>query len=394
MGLLPMWVRHRRRFIIYAGIIIVVLATVDVLRGRRHVSLFTGNPMTISNFIHGKGSQDPCASLTGLEDVFVIVRTGSNEVHQKLPPLLNTTLPCFRHYGIWSDMEEEFAGQLVENALDEIDPHLLEKHADFEYYRHLQEQGRGSVSSEEVASWADAPNTDLGRDTPAWKLDKWKFLPVAKKAYRRHPTSKWYILIECDTYVFWATLLAYLSGIDASRPYYIGRQMNIADELFAYGGAGIIISNPAMEKLVEQHTASPGVYDNLTISQWAGDYILSRVMRDASVPLSQVWPTLEGEMPSALNLKTMSTKRHPLWCYYAATYHHMTPDDIYRYYEFDRSWDSAVSRPPPPKQPKRGVRFKKLMSSLNFSEPRPSTPRRCYPPHGLSAYERRGIRLG
>lgn len=184
-------------------------------------------------------------------------------------------------------MEEEVAGQHIENALDEIDPRLVEKHPDFEYYRHLQEQDRGNASSDEVAGWADAPNTDLGRDTPAWKLDKWKFLPVAKRAYRRHPTSKWYILIECDTYVFWASLLAYLSGIDASRPYYIGRQMNMAEDVFAYGGAGILISNPVMEKLVEQHSSSPEVYDELTISQWAGDYVLSRVMRDAGVPLSR-----------------------------------------------------------------------------------------------------------
>lgn len=342
MGLIPIWLGHRRRALIYAGIIIIVLATADVLRGPRHSSLFTAH--SISNLVHGKGNPDPCASLADLEDVFVIVRTGTNEVRQKLPPLLNTTLPCFRHYGIWSDMEEEFAGQHVEDALDEIDPHLLEKHPDFEYYRHLQEQGRGSVSSEEATNWTDAPNTDLGRDTPAWKLDKWKFLPVADKAYRRHPTSKWYVFIEGDTYVFWASLLAYLSGIDASRPYYIGRQMNLAEAVFAYGGAGIILSNPAMEKLVEQHRSSPELYDELTISQWAGDFILSRVMHDANIPLSQVWPTLEGEMPSTLNLKTVSTKRHHLWCYYAVTYHHMTPDDIYLYYDFERSWDSVVSR--------------------------------------------------
>ncbi|KAI1111383.1 hypothetical protein F5Y14DRAFT_443279 [Nemania sp. NC0429] len=341
MSLIPIWARHRRRFIVYAGILVSLLVIADLLRGPRDVSLFTGHSITLSNLVHGKGYQDPCASLTGLEDVFVIVRTGSNEVRQKLPALLNTTLPCFRHYGIWSDMEEEFAGQHIEDSLDEIDPHLLETHADFEYYRHLKAQGSGRASSEKAASWADAANTDIGRDTPAWKLDKWKFLPVAKKAYRRQPTSKWYVFVECDTYVFWASLLVYLSGIDAARPYYIGRQMNLGEDVFGYGGAGIIISNPAMQKLVEQLASSPEAYDELTIHQWAGDYVLSRAMHDAGVPLSPIWPTLEGEMPSTLNLQTMSTKNHRIWCYYAATYHHVSPEDAYLYYDFDQTWNST-----------------------------------------------------
>ncbi|KAJ8111198.1 hypothetical protein ONZ43_g5679 [Nemania bipapillata] len=248
-------------------------------------------------------------------------------------------LAPMKHYGIWSDRDEEFGRQRIANALDEIDSRLLEQHPEFEYYRNLQKQGDGTISSEETASWADAPNTDLGRNTPAWKLDKWKFLPIATKAYRQHPTSKWYMFIECDTYVFWTSLLAYLSKIDASRPYYIGRQMNIAKDVFAYGGAGIIISNVAMEKLVERNAANLETYNKLTINQWAGDYVLSRVMLDAGIQLSEVWPTLEGETPSLLDMKSLSTKGRHIWCYYVATYHHMTPEDIYTYYDFDRSWD-------------------------------------------------------
>ncbi|KAI0871805.1 hypothetical protein GGS24DRAFT_491936 [Hypoxylon argillaceum] len=330
---------YRRRLMIYAGITIFVVVAFNLLRGSPHLSLVADDASTIPYFIDENWRQDPCASLRGLEDVFVMVRTGSNEVHQKLPPLLNTTFHCFRHYGIWSDMEGDFAGQHISNALDDIDPRLLEHHPEFEYYRHLQEHGSGIISSEETASWADAPNTDFGRNTPAWKLDKWKFIPIAMKAYRQRPTSKWYIFIECDTYVFWNSLLAYLSKIDASRLYYIGRQMNIAKDVFAYGGAGIIISNPAMKKLVEQHAAHLEEYNILTINQWAGDYVLSRVLLDAGVQLSQVWPTLEGDSPAVLDMKSMSTKGRPIWCYYVGTYHHLTPDDIYAYYDFDRSWD-------------------------------------------------------
>ncbi|KAJ8126169.1 hypothetical protein O1611_g7469 [Lasiodiplodia mahajangana] len=340
MDLTPIWLRDRRHFMFYASVMIFILGMYNLFRVSPYVALVSTDSYTpIPHFVDEKGHQNPCASLHGLEDVFVIVRTGSNEVYQKLPPLLNTSLPCFRHYGIWSDMEEDFAGQHIANSLDEIDPRLIEHHPEFEYYRHLQEHGRGIASSAETAGWVDAPNTDLGRDTPAWKLDKWKFLPIAKKAYYQHPTSKWYIFIECDTYVLWGSLLAYLSKVDSSHPYYIGRQMNIAKDVFAYGGASIIISNSAMKKLVEQHAAHIEDYNKLTISQWAGDYVLSRVMFDAGIQLSQIWPTLEGETPAALDMKSTSTKGYPIWCYYVASYHHMAPDDIYAYHEFDRSWD-------------------------------------------------------
>ncbi|KAJ2985150.1 hypothetical protein NUW58_g4735 [Xylaria curta] len=339
MGLGPLWLGNRRRLVVYAGIFILIIGTLHVIRGTHVVTDdILATPYLVGGEVH---QEDPCASLGGLEDIFVIVRTGSNEVRQKLPPLLNTTLPCFRQYGIWSDLEEEFAGHHIANALDEIDSSLLEQHSDFEYYRHLQEQGKNTLSSEDAANWADAPNTGFGRDTPAWKLDKWKFLPVAKKAYQQNSTSKWYVFIECDTYVLWSSVLAWLSGIDASRPYYIGRQMNIGDAVFAYGGGGIFISNPAMEKLVERYTAESATYNELTINQWAGDFILSRAMLDVGIEVTPAWPTLEGERPAALDMNSRSTQGHNLGCYNAATYHHMTPDDIYAYYDFDIRWNLA-----------------------------------------------------
>jgi hypothetical protein len=343
MGLTPGGLWNRRRLVTYAGISTLVIAILHVLREYRHVPFITDRHLPLPYITTGSKPHDPCASLGGLEDVFVIVRTGSNEAHKKLPPLLNTTLPCYRHYGIWSDMEEEFAGQHIGNALDELDSGLVAQHPDFEYYRRLQEHGKEGFTSKEIEDWADAPNTGVGRDVPGWKLDKWKFMSTASKAYRQSPRSKWYVFTECDTYIFWHSLLTWLSHIDASRPYYVGRQMNLGSDKFAYGGAGIIISNPAMKHLVERHQNHTRAYNELTLSQWAGDYVLSKVMKDAGVELSWAWPTLEGDMPSTLDFKSKSSAGYPLWCYYATTYHHMTPGNIHSYYAFDQEWDSKVS---------------------------------------------------
>ncbi|KAI0972993.1 hypothetical protein F4678DRAFT_34593 [Xylaria arbuscula] len=346
MGLTPILPKNRRQLLAYVGVFILFVGGFHLLYDSRLTSFLTNHSETIPYPVGENGQQGPCASLGGLEDVFVIVRTGSNEVEKKLPPLINTTLPCFKHYGIWSDMEEEFAGLQITDALDEIDSGLLEQHPDFAYYRFLRELGKELSASDEVASWVDAPNTGAGRDTPAWRLDKWKFLPAARKAYRQNSASKWYIFVEADTYIFWDSLLTWLSSIDASRPWYIGRQMNLGSEVFAYGGAGIIISNSAIEMLIERHTADYEVYNNLTIVHWAGDFILSKVMSDAGVELSRVWPTLEGDMPALMDMKGKSLESRFLWCYYATTYHHMTPDDIYAYYDFEQRWKATENRFP------------------------------------------------
>lgn len=338
--------RSRRQLLTYAGALTLLVGGYHLLSTSHHAPSLIGSHSSTLPYLGGEKEphEDPCASLKGLEDVFVIMRTGSNEVSEKIPPLLNTTLPCFRHYGIWSDMEEEFAGLHIADALDEIDPGLLEEHSDFAYYRYLREKGKDGLSENDLAAWADAPNTAFGRDTPAWKLDKWKFLAVASKAYRQHSTSKWYIFIEGDTYILWTSLLPWLSNTDASRPLYIGRQMMIAADTFAYGGAGIIISNSAMERLIQQHTSDPQGYNELTLNQWAGDFIMSKVMSDAGIDLSPVWPTMEGESPSMMDMKSISTFGRHLWCYNAVSYHHVSPEDIYAYYDFERKWNSEVSR--------------------------------------------------
>ncbi|ETS78012.1 hypothetical protein PFICI_10074 [Pestalotiopsis fici W106-1] len=145
----------------------------------------------------------PCQSLHGFEDIFLVVRTGASEALEKLPVHLETTLRCLPNesYGIWSDLEETIQGHHVGNALDEVSPKIIEQHADFDYYRRLQEKGRAAFSVEELASWASAPNSANGRNTPGWKLDRWKFLPLAKKAYNQRPDAKWFIFTECDGHI-------------------------------------------------------------------------------------------------------------------------------------------------------------------------------------------------
>ncbi|KAJ3579280.1 hypothetical protein NPX13_g1285 [Xylaria arbuscula] len=132
--------------------------------------------------------------------------------------------------------------------------------------------------------------------------------------------------------------------------------MMIAQDTFAYGGAGIIISNSAMERLIQQHTSDVKGYNELTVNQWAGDFIMSKVMSDAGIDLTPVWPTMEGEMPAMMDMKGISTSGRHLWCYNAISYHHMSPEDIYAYYDFERKWNSENAN-----FPRHGDIFRELV---------------------------------
>ncbi|KAI1846248.1 hypothetical protein JX266_007773 [Neoarthrinium moseri] len=287
-----------------------------------------------------------CDITSGLQDIFLVLRTGANEALERLPAHFNTTLRCLssNDYGIWSDFEEDIGGYHVMNALDELAPEIVESNPDFAYYRRLQEGGRGSFTVEELEGWANAANGPAGRDSPGWKLDKWKFLPMVDKVYRQRHDAKWYVFMEGDTYFNWTNFLHWLSKIDPSKPYYIGKEVQIGDDIFAYGGAGFVISQPAMKALVEYRATKPGVYEELTANHWAGDCILGIAMKDAGVELSWQRPNFFGESPFAMDYSaTMRSSEHYAWCYYVSTYHHMTSSDIDEVFRFEKMWKEENS---------------------------------------------------
>ncbi|KAK6087973.1 hypothetical protein SCUP234_01039 [Seiridium cupressi] len=286
----------------------------------------------------------PCESLQGLEDVFLIVRTGASEALEKLPVHFNTTLRCLpqNSYGIWSDLEETIDCHYVGNALDELSSSTINEHPDFGYYRRLQENGRAGFSVEEMTRWASAPNSASGRNTLGWKLDKWKFLPLAKKAYRQRPDAKWFIFTECDGYINWTSLLSWLSHHDPSTPY-VGQLMVIGDVVFAYGGASFVVSNNAMKAVTEHYTADAEKYEDFTGHHWAGDCVLGKALKDIEIDFTQAWPTFLGDSPFDVNYNSsVSGPDRHLWCYYAMTWHHLSPFGMREFSAFEEDWNSKV----------------------------------------------------
>ncbi|KAI1767051.1 glycosyltransferase family 31 protein [Hypoxylon sp. FL1150] len=301
--------------------------------------LYFRKSATVSQDAFGTAFQS-CDSLQGLEDLFVVLRTGATEAPKKLPVHFTTTLRCVPNYALYSDYEEEIEGHHVYNALDEINPDIIATYPDFQYYRRLQEGGRDAFTAEEIKTWASAKNTNGGRDSPGWRLDKWKFLPLAEKALVAKPDAKWYFFIESDTYVFWQTLLEWLAHFDSSKPHYLGMQMQIGDVVFAYGGAGFAISNPALKKVVEHRRANLKFYDDFTGGHWAGDCVLGKAIADSGTNLLWSFPTLTGDMPADTDFNTSfgGQDKKP-WCFYSASYHHLPPTEYTNFAKFEQDWN-------------------------------------------------------
>lgn len=156
----------------------------------------------------------PCHQLHGAEDVLVIMKTGATEAREKLPAHFNSTFRCTPHYAIFSDLEEEIHGHAIHDTLDEIPEDTKQGNPEFRFYDKMRELRADGINLGELG------NEDVRH--AAWDLDKWKFLPLMKKALETRSESKWFVFIEADTYIVWSNLLQWLKLFDHTQPYYIG----------------------------------------------------------------------------------------------------------------------------------------------------------------------------
>ncbi|KAI9653208.1 MAG: hypothetical protein M1831_006166 [Alyxoria varia] len=267
-----------------------------------------------------------CPSLPGIDDILVIIKTDATNAHKRLPIHFNTTLSCTQNYKIYSDFAEVVDGHQVHDALDGIDAGIVDTIPEFDYYRRLKEYGREGIRPE-----------DQGQDSPASNLDKWKFLPIVEKAYRAQPSTPWYAFMEADTYLSLPNLLDYTSRMDHHKPQYVGAQMQIGDDVFAYGGAGLIISNTAMRRVVTRRRERLAEYDSFTAGHWAGDCVLGKTLADVGAGLLWAWPNFQGDQPFAIDYGADVFDKH-LWCHAAISYHHMEPEEIDATWRFEQSW--------------------------------------------------------
>jgi hypothetical protein len=274
-----------------------------------------------------------CPPLPGIEDVLVVMKTGVTEALDKVPIHFKTTLRCIPNYIIYSDFEEDIEGVTIHDAFRNVSPAVKESVADFQIYNRLRKRGREGLESQD---FADEANSAIGKpNNPGWKLDKWKFLPMVREAYTHKPDAKWFVFMEADTYFSWSTLLVWLSHFDPSKPHYIGTETQIADVIFAHGGSGFVISNPAMKLVADEYTKRADELHEYTDAHWAGDCVLGKVLSNVGVQLSYSWPILQNSNIGELDEFTTTFYRRP-WCFPAVAFHHLSPSDVRFLHDFEQ----------------------------------------------------------
>jgi hypothetical protein len=246
---------------------------------------------------------------------------------------------------MFSDYAETFHGERVLDALELVDPDIVANNPGSELSRCVKQYGRAALSQNKLSgNMSQAPSGTGYAEIPGWKLDKWKFVPMVNRTFYEYPDMKWYVFAEGDTSILWSTLHAYLAGIDHAEPHYLGSATNVGDEpALAYGGAGFIVSRPAMQLIVDYYSTHKAAIEAYTQANWAGDAILGKVFFDASVPVKDIWPVMHGESTSqAFFARPWSPgvpkEAEQVWCYPAGSLHHMSPAAVDSLWHYEQQW--------------------------------------------------------
>ncbi|KMK58371.1 Glycoprotein-N-acetylgalactosamine 3-beta-galactosyltransferase 1-A [Aspergillus fumigatus Z5] len=248
---------------------------------------------------------EPCRQLLGADDVLVIVKTGAN-------------------------MEEEFEGHYIHDVLSGVSAEMKKSAPEFNFYRDLHEnQDRLTEFMRQNAT----------AQRKAWHIDKWKFLPAVEKALQAKPDAKWFMFMEADTFLVWSNLLKWLAKLDWRRPYFLGQPVTMEGQLFAYGGAGWLLSRPAIQQMADHMASRNSEYEYFTNGTSFGDLILGYVLEQAGVGLTGAWPLIQRETPS-----TMEYTRD-VWCHPAVTFHHIDALEIKSIWDLEQRWIANMQGP-------------------------------------------------
>ncbi|KAH8678205.1 hypothetical protein BX600DRAFT_431496 [Xylariales sp. PMI_506] len=295
--------------------------------------------------IFGNLLDDSCSWMPDTSNILVIMKSGTSELYSKLPTQLLTTLKCLPDFLIFSDMRQEFVGLEIYDSLDSVSPAAKDENPDFDLYR---QQYECAVDQELCNKYSS-----LELDKAGWRLDKYKNVHIAEKAYRMRPDYDWYLTIDADTYVLWPNLVQWLSHMDPSKKRYLGSRAIFRGKPFAHGGSGYLVSQAAMREFVEVFPSVASRYDEEVRGVCCGDYMFAKALNDTveievehvvskSVTilllvifvaltrgLSQ-WPTINGEKPSTLPFGEEE------WCHPIVTMHHINSEEISAFRNFEQ----------------------------------------------------------
>lgn len=274
-------------------------------------------PISTSSLTQSNTKEIPC--IPGLyDDMLVVIKTGASVMYDRALVHIHTTLRCIPHTLLISDAEMDIGKYHFVDVIQDLDPETL-AHEQLEFYRLQQSALR--------------KNEDLGAlgqrsKGKAWDLDKFKFIPMVKRAWEaRLPQTKWFIFLEADSLVDWANMKIMLDATDPDKPWYLGAPSWINDNIFAHGGSGMVVSLAAMSQSVGKSTKEwMKQWGSAALNECCGDYLLSRAFKSFGINVTSAYPLLQGDNVALAPLMP------DLWCRPVVTMHHVKPIHVASYW--------------------------------------------------------------
>lgn len=282
------------------------------------------NPVNASaNRVLATTNASHCANLDGIEDLAIILKTGSTEIYEKLPIHFTTTFLCVQDRLIYSDVQQYFSGESVRDALVLLSQESRKEYSDLDQHKLLNDHVRLSGDAAEL------------RGEKSWHIDKWKFLPMITDAYSTFGDSKkWYFFIEADTYLSMHNLLPWLAKLDYQQAIYAGAQVMIEHTELGHGGSGFLLSSSAAKALSKTYHSDKTHWESVIAADCCGDKVMAEVLQAANPPvhLLRAFPQIQGETLSSLDWSPTH------WCRPALTWHHVDAAGIDKLWQFDLRW--------------------------------------------------------
>ncbi|KAL1601203.1 hypothetical protein SLS59_005355 [Nothophoma quercina] len=263
-----------------------------------------------------------------LNEVQVVLKVAAGETAVNKAHL-STVSSCITNLIIVSEAEERLGDRQVIDILAELPKSYEVNNLDFQaYINHKKAHSEGETVQESQRSF---------------KLDRFKYLPMVDKAYVTNPKAKWYVFLESDVYFFWDTLFRLLSQLDPTEPHYLGAPHKGSEgRWFAYGGAGIVMSNGLMKQLIPPKV--PGSAEiprenrlSVRFESWVkeearGDAVLSYAIQNVTGHrLEALDPTFTSD-----ELRRITTYRDR-WCVPLLSLHQLSPEQMEDLWKWERT---------------------------------------------------------
>ncbi|KAK9464332.1 hypothetical protein V1512DRAFT_272942 [Lipomyces arxii] len=263
--------------------------------------------------------------IPGAEDVVLMIKSGATVLWQRLPIHLATTLPQVPHFYIYSDAPDVIAGIPVIDILSHTSKKLRQSD-DFRMYKQQEELLSEHSNIELYDSRAHIEG--------AWNLDKFKNIPMIAHAYNEHPTAKWYIFMDADSYILWPNMIRWLQKLNHKDKLYIGSVAIYLKnhERFAHGGSGVIMSSGLLSQTFGKEPELAQQYEDYTKENCCGDHILAHAFLDRDVAVISADGKVQGEPPESMWFNSGN------WCHEVMTFHHLTVHGVERLYEFEKEF--------------------------------------------------------